>query len=251
LLGRAAFATGLHERVLGDRAVVALFHRVDDRLRGDPLSCSRAEFAAFCDFFRTHFNVITLTDLLGRLERKQDVRGCLVITFDDGYKDNIEAAAPELSKRGLPCCFFVATDFIGTNIVPWWDEQLPVRCPWMTWEDVRRLDNAGFEVGSHTMSHADMGKVAGDEARRELRGSRERLERELNKPVHLFGYPYGRRNNMTEENRVAVREAGYSCCLSAFGGLVPPDADAFHIRRVPVSSWISSPYHLGFALLRQ
>jgi peptidoglycan/xylan/chitin deacetylase (PgdA/CDA1 family) len=249
VLGRLVYGAGLHRRLLSDRAVIALFHRVDDALAGNPITCTTSEFRSYCSFFQRYFTVVSLEDLLGRLRRRESVGGCLAITFDDGYVDNAETAAPELKRRGLPAAFFVATNFIESNHVPWWDADRSITSRWMTWDDVRAIRDRGFEVGSHTMNHVDLGRVDGAEADAEIAQSRARLEAELGAPVLLFSYPYGRPENFTEANRERVRRAGYGCCLSAHGGTVRIDSSPFDLHREPVSPWHLSPYHFGFELL--
>lgn len=246
LLGLLCFRTGLYRLLLRDRAIIALFHRVDDRLAGNPISCTTAGFRAFCDFFDRYFRVVALETLLIKLRRGEDITGHLVITFDDGYRDNFETAASELERRRLPACFFIATEFIGSTRVPWWDAELGIASRWMSWDEVRALSERGFEIGAHTMNHVDLGIVEGDDAVREIVGSRHRLARELGDATTLFSYPFGRSHQITPDNRAAVRDAGFQCCLSAYGGTVAPREDPFHLKRIPVSPWFLSPYQFGF-----
>lgn len=247
LLGALAYRTGAYRRVFRNRAAIVAFHRVDDG--DDFLSCSVAQFRAYCDFFVKYFRVISLGALLDKLDRGEDVGGCLVITFDDGYRDNRTVVAPELKRRGLTATFFVATELVGSDFVPSWDAKRAVQTQWMTWDDVRELRAQGFEVGSHTMHHVDLGKVSGADADRELVCSRQRLERELGTEIRLFSYPYGQRHQMTDANRQLVRAAGYRCCLSAYGGLVSLPADPFHLERTSVTPWHRSAEQLGYELL--
>lgn len=251
MLGALAYGIGVHRRVFRDHAVILAFHRVADS--DDFLSCPPALFRAHCDFFARHFQVVPLAELLERLRTGQDIGGRLAITFDDGYRDNHDVVAPELRRRNLPATFFVATELIGSAFIPSWDMKRKVRTEWMGWDEVRALKAQGFDIGSHTMHHVDLGKVAGADARQELVQSRERLERELGggQEVRLFSYPYGQRHQMTEENLELVRAAGYRCCLSAFGGLVTPHTNPFRLQRVSVTPWHRSPGHLGWELLRQ
>ncbi|HEU4565864.1 MAG TPA: polysaccharide deacetylase family protein [Gemmatimonadaceae bacterium] len=249
ILGAIAYRTGAYRWFFRRRAVVVLFHRVDDALGGNPISCTSQEFRDYCAFFRRHFTVVGLGELLERLRRGEDVGGHLVITFDDGYKDNHDVAAPELRRQGLPACFFIATEFIGSRRVPWWDAERSIQSRWMSWDEVRALRAQGFEIGAHTLNHVDLGKVVGDEARHEIRESGARLERELGAEIPFFSYPYGRIDQITEENREEVRAAGYRCCVSAYGGTVGPGVDPFRMKREPISPWFISPYHLGFELL--
>jgi peptidoglycan/xylan/chitin deacetylase (PgdA/CDA1 family) len=83
--------------------------------------------------------------------------GTLSITFDDGYRDNYEVAAPILKRLDLPATFFVTTGFIGTRRVAPWDQNLVRQPGWMDWDQVRSLASQGFEIGCHTDTHIDMG----------------------------------------------------------------------------------------------
>lgn len=78
---------------------------------------------AFADqvrFCKRHFDVIAPGDLPDVLAHR---RGRYVlITFDDGYRDNYEVAFPIVKTMGVPATFFVATGFIDTPRVPWWDD---------------------------------------------------------------------------------------------------------------------------------
>jgi peptidoglycan/xylan/chitin deacetylase (PgdA/CDA1 family) len=249
--GWVIYKSGLHRLWLRDRAFIVLFHRVDDELRDNAISCSSQAFEAYCRFLGRYFDVVPLAELLGRLKESKPIGGAVAITFDDGYKDNREVAAPILERHGLSACFFIATDFIDTDRVGWWDAEVGVRSRWMSWDDVRALDQRDFEIAAHTKSHADLGEVWGETARAEIAGSALRIEAELGRPVTLFSFPYGRRDNLTEANRNLVRESGLQCCCAAYGGDVRPDSDPFDLRRFPVSPWYVSPYHLGFELLRE
>ncbi len=248
-LGLLVFKSGLHRLLLRGKAVVSVFHRVDDSLEGNPISCTTEEFHAFCRFFRRHMEVISLGELLDRLDRGDRIGSALVISFDDGYRDNRHAAAPILKKEGLSATFFVTTGLIGSAAIPWWDAERNIDSRWMSWEDVRELVAMGFEVGAHTVSHADLSEVGGAEARAEILGSRDRLEKELGVAVPLFSYPYGREDQISDENRAVIRDEGFRCCLSAFGGFVEEDSDPFELRRLPVSPWYMSPYHFGWEML--
>ncbi len=247
MLGWLVFHLGLHRWLSADRAVIVLFHRVDDRYPGTPINSTRSEFWKFLKFFKRFYTVISLRELLDRLLRGDDVSNCLAITFDDGYLDNYSDAAPMLARLGLPACFFVVTGYIGSDCVPWWDEELGIPSEWMNWDQVRSLHAQGFEIGAHTMSHLDLGVSVGDVSFAEIAGSKARLEQELGAPVDFFSYPYGRRHQIAEENREAVRRAGFTCCLSAFGGAVKPGDSPYHLNRTPISPWYASPYQFGFA----
>lgn len=248
LLGRAIFTSRAYRPLFRNKAVIVLFHRVDDRYPGDPITCSTAQFREFCTFFHRYFTVVPFHVLIAKLERGDDISRHLVITFDDGYRDN-RRAADELLRRRMPASFFIATDFIGSDRVPWWDAESGIVSEWMSWADVRSLSDDGFELGAHTKNHVDLGVVSGAEAVEEIAGSARRLVAETGIPIDLFSYPYGRPHQITEENRKIVRNAGFVCCPSAYGGTVGKGEDPFRICRTPISPWHISPYQFGFEAL--
>jgi peptidoglycan/xylan/chitin deacetylase (PgdA/CDA1 family) len=249
MLGHVVFASRLNGLLLHHAAVVVAFHRVDDAPDARGLSINRAAFARYCRFFRRYFHVIPLRDLIGKLERGEPLNRCLAITFDDGYRDNFDAAAV-LETLGLPATFFVVSQWIGSDVWPWWDRDNNVRYPWMTWDQVRSLRRRGFDIGAHTRTHVDLGRIGGASAHDEILSGRLELERQLDEPVDLFAYPYGGRDNLAEANRDLVRAAGFRCCCSCYGGVTTPGVDPFRLPRVPVSSWYVSPHHFGFELLQ-
>jgi peptidoglycan/xylan/chitin deacetylase (PgdA/CDA1 family) len=104
--------------------LVLTYHRIGDGSatvfdRG-LWSATADAFAAQIRFCKTHFDVIAPGQLPDALTRR---RGrFLLITFDDGYRDNYEVAFPILKAEGTPATFFVTTGFMDAPRVPWWDE---------------------------------------------------------------------------------------------------------------------------------
>lgn len=245
LLGHILFWPPMHTKFFSNAAVVVAFHRVNDTTAGDGLTCSVALFERYCRFFARYFHVVSLRELLGRLDRGKPLNRELAITFDDGYRDNYEYAAPLLQKWGLPATFFVTTRFIGSDFVPMWDRSNAIRQPWMTWDQVKWLLHQGFDIGSHTQTHSDLGMLSGEVAWQEIHGSRLELQDRLSTSIDHFAYPFGAENHMKESNRQLVRAAGFRCCCSCFGGVNLAGSDAFSLRRMPISSWHISPHQFG------
>jgi peptidoglycan/xylan/chitin deacetylase (PgdA/CDA1 family) len=243
------FRSGLYRWMRRDEAVIVVFHRVNDAYPDNPITCTPGEFERFVRFFARFFDVIPLTQLLQRLASGAQLGAALIITFDDGYQGNATVAAPILERHGVRACFFVTTQFIGTDFVPWWDRDKKIDTRWMTWDQVRALRAAGHEIGSHTVTHANLGVTVGEEARREISGGSARLDAELGESSGLFAYPYGGPGNMAEENQPLAKELGLRCCVSAYGGTVCAGDDPFRLKRITISSWFISPYHFGFELV--
>ncbi|MFT6396898.1 MAG: peptidoglycan/xylan/chitin deacetylase (PgdA/CDA1 family) [Bradymonadia bacterium] len=249
MLGRLMYASGRHRPAFEQRSVITCFHSINDD-QSSPVACTSAQFEEYCSFFKKYFDTISLTALLDRLAAEEDISGTAVITFDDGYLDNFELGAPILEKYGLPATFFVATDFIGSEHQAWWDSDCDISSKWMSWDNVRGLSDAGFELGAHTCSHANLGKIPLSEAKEEIDGSVAAIEQETGKPTTLFAYPFGGIDNMTPEVREHIRISGLRCCPSSYGGLVSPQTDPFDLPRLPIINWYQSAYQFGFEASR-
>jgi peptidoglycan/xylan/chitin deacetylase (PgdA/CDA1 family) len=220
------------------RLTVLAYHQVKSHA-DDCSSVSPAQFRRQMQFLKNNYTVLPLKEAVEAAGRAGTGKRIVAITFDDGYLDNATVAAPILRSLGLPACFFVATDMVGSS-QPFPHDLVQRRHGerHMSWDDVRSLAAQGFEIGSHTCSHADLGAVSLEEARRELRLSRQRLEQELSIPIRLFAFPYGHRRNMRRETAAAAREE-YDICCSAHGGHNVAPVEKANIRRVVISSGVT------------
>src|ERR1700689_1824928 len=90
ILGRAADVTGFCGRRFGSVMTIVAFHRVNDALPDDGLTCSPSKFESFCRFFQDHFRVVPLSEQVAGARAGRNMAGTLAITFDDGYLDNHE-----------------------------------------------------------------------------------------------------------------------------------------------------------------
>lgn len=198
---------------------ILLFHRVTDAIPPDVLTVGVGFFRDFCRLMERSFHVVSLQDIYKALETKQPLPPRTVaITFDDCYHDNF-AAARMLYEHGLPATFFIPTAFPGTDHVFAWDTHLP-RMANLTWDDIAAIAKLGHDIGSHTVNHADLGKLDHDEAAAELSESKRTIEDRLGQPCRFLAYPYGGRQHFRPEHFALARELGYEGVVSAFGGAV-------------------------------
>jgi peptidoglycan/xylan/chitin deacetylase (PgdA/CDA1 family) len=129
-------------------------------------------------------------------------RGLVGITFDDGYASVLEAAVPELRRRGFTATVFVISGRLGgTNA---WDHG--PSWPLLSASQVAEVANAGLEIGSHGATHVRLAGLAAAQLEAEVSGSRTRLGGLIGAAVRGFAYPYG---SMDAAARRAVRDAGY------------------------------------------
>ncbi|WP_437185222.1 polysaccharide deacetylase family protein [Planctomicrobium sp. SH668] len=106
-----------------DGLVVFNYHRLGDPLQSqfdrNLYSAGQSEFEGQVRFLRQNYDVLRISDL----EEKLPKRGRYVlITFDDGYRDNFELALPVLKQLGTPATFFITSGFIDNKPIAWWDE---------------------------------------------------------------------------------------------------------------------------------
>jgi peptidoglycan/xylan/chitin deacetylase (PgdA/CDA1 family) len=214
---------------------ILLFHRVTDLIPPDGLTVGTERFRAICRLLRDGFRVVPLDEVARLLrERRPFPLRTVAITFDDCYRDNLDAARI-LAEHGLPAAFFVPTAFVGTDHVFPWDRHLR-QLPNLSWDDVREMARLGFEIGSHTVSHACMGRVTREQARTELFASKGEIENRLGRPVRWFAYPFGGKADWTPQWNDLLDEAGYTGCLAGHGGFVHPGADLRLLPRDPVNA---------------
>lgn len=108
---------------------VLMFHRVLPA-GSHALAQSEREFAfslegfgRTLDFVARHYNVVSLAQVKAAIDGQGQLPTCpLLITFDDGWRDTIEFAMPELKKRGLPALLFLATEVLELEQPRWWQD---------------------------------------------------------------------------------------------------------------------------------
>ncbi len=144
--------------------------------------------------------------------------GDLVITFDDGCETDLLVAAPLLQDAGFGATFYVTLDFVG-------------RPGFMSAEQVRQLSDAGFEIGSHALTHSYMPDLPPARMREELAGSKARLEQITQRPVSHFACPGGRWSRTLAEY---ARQIGYDTVSTSRPGVNRSGADRYALARVAV-----------------
>ncbi|MEW6126324.1 MAG: polysaccharide deacetylase family protein [Acidobacteriota bacterium] len=223
------------------RAVVLYYHRLG---KADVLTRAPEQFSEDLNYLKQHYDCISLRELCQRLQSKQAFRRrAVVITFDDGYRDNYLLAAPMLKKAGITATFFVSTGYMGTErdfLHDLRDEkevsEKPLRFPKLTWDDLREMEREGFEIGSHTVNHTNMGKTDKVSIEREIVGSLAMLNCELNERPRAFSFPWGKPDDISDYALEIVRQAGYYTAVSAYGGSNTRGANLFNIHRVDVGN---------------
>ncbi len=309
---------------MNHRPIILLYHRVID-LAVDPqlLAVSPVHFREHLSVLRETCAPMSLAAMLESLRSGDSPDRAVVVTFDDGYADNLEFAAPILSRYDVPATVYV-TPADDENPRPfWWDELErlvlaspnpppgfaisiegteiawrvdggPLDAPVPDWnvnrpavagsregvylklcellrplascerdrvverlgrllgaapatsaphqrlssaEIVRLIDEAPIEIGAHTLTHPVLAVLSPAEQRREIEGSRQRLERMTGRPIESFAYPFGTRRDYDDRTVSIVRDCGFSTACANFAGCVGRKVDPFQLPRFIVRDW--------------
>jgi peptidoglycan/xylan/chitin deacetylase (PgdA/CDA1 family) len=173
-----------------------------------------------------------------------------LITFDDGYRDNLENAAPILQRHGYAAVQFVPLAYIGdTQPLPH-EESLATRGvlnPTVDWDELAELEKLGVRIESHGISHRPLADLEIDEAAREIAISKLRLEERLGRPVRAFSYVKGSEAHYKQVHLSLVRQAGYDVAFTAVSGANSASSDPLELRRYNVEPYSSRTFELVLA----
>jgi peptidoglycan/xylan/chitin deacetylase (PgdA/CDA1 family) len=196
------------------------------------------------DDFREHMHILAERGFTGislsALLDSWDGRGTLpprpvVITFDDGFANVLEHAAPLLSGLGFRATIFVVSGRCGqTNDWPTQVSGAP-RLPLLSWSDLGQMTAAGFEVGAHSVTHRPLTELPQSEAAKEIVESKAAIEDRLGQTVRTFAYPFGL---FSRANGNVVRKHFDGACSAKLGRARPthdrhclPRLDVYYLRR--------------------
>jgi len=140
----------------------------------------------------------------------------LAITFDDGWISVATRAAEILGSYGIPWTLFIVTEWSSHS-----DEW--VRSRVVAWDSIERLASQGVEIGSHSRTHPDFGRITEAQMADELAGSRAEIGRRLGRMPSSFAIPLGQSMNWPAVATTMAREAGYGIVYAQAEATRPPD----------------------------
>jgi peptidoglycan/xylan/chitin deacetylase (PgdA/CDA1 family) len=205
------------------RAVVLAYHSVGNP--DDPYSVTSEMFAWQLDELRrAGCTAVPLRELDRMMAEGNVPPRTVVLTFDDGRRDNYTYAFPLLKERGIPASVFLVTGSVGKRF-PGTVSDTDA----LTLDEIREMDASGLiTFGAHTVSHPKLTHVSGEDVKEEVEGSKRAVEGLLGKPCDYFAYPYGR---VSESVELATRKAGFTLALSTEPGIVRPNSPRFRLPR--------------------
>lgn len=204
------YKTGLVRLASFDTRILA-FHTVNPKY-----------FEKQMKYLIKNYNVVPLSQVFSKNKKK------VVLTFDDGYKNNLKYAYPVLKKYNIPATLFITKKFIDKNTFSWWDrleysgkredlgylkheqpdeiekevfeltgskeaDHKPSKYDFMSWKDIKKIKDV-FEIGNHTLTHPILTNISLKEAKKEILESKKKIEKKLGKKITSFAYPNGNYN---------------------------------------------------------
>jgi peptidoglycan/xylan/chitin deacetylase (PgdA/CDA1 family) len=185
-----------------NRNQVLVYHKIDFQREIGITFVNPHKFQQQVEFFRRQsFELVTLNELYP----SGNQRG-IALTFDDGYEDIYQYAYPILAQYGLKATIFLISGFIGKQNR--WDVNLGgIRFRHLNREQIRELVKAGWEMGSHTVSHCCLVGLPREKISLELKQSKQTIEDLTGQAVHFLAAPFGKVNRHILD---LAQEIGYA-----------------------------------------
>jgi len=205
------------------RVPILIYHHIrnfseSDSLEAEIFIVTPENFEAQLKYLQeNNFTAISFKDLVNYLSGhfimpKQPI----IISFDDGLSSQYANALPLLEKYNFTATFFIFTNPIGRSK------------NYLTWDQVKELDELGMEIGGHGKYHLFFDRLdSKNQLIEEIFGGKKIIEEELGKSISTIAYPFGSYNG---EVMAMVEEAGYESARDIINGVIHTPKDLYHLR---------------------
>jgi peptidoglycan/xylan/chitin deacetylase (PgdA/CDA1 family) len=217
-----------------------MYHSISDNLFGmsHPYYQINTRPAVFSEQMRwlrnAGYHTVGLAEAWAGLAAGANFSRTVVLTFSDGYRDFYTDAMDVLTQCGFSATIFIATDRI---------RQISLRtqgADYLTWKEVKILQQAGVQFGSHTVTHADLRSTNPDQLEYELGHSKEVIEQNLGVPVDSFSYPFAfpeEDKHFTRFLEDILQNIGFDYGVSTILGRAGRHSNKYFLPRLPVNNW--------------
>lgn len=178
------------------------------------------------------YKTITFKELKNITEEQKKKEKYIILTFDDGYKDNYELLFPLLKKYNMKAVIYMVSH-LKDNC---WDVEGTgeKRFELMDLNQILEMHRSGLiEFGGHTMHHVKLNNFSPEKQKEEIEGNKIYLEKILNEKLVSFAYPFGIFN---DESKKIVKELGYNFGIATDSGPFYIKDDLYEVRRIGIFS---------------
>ena len=211
---------------------ILLYHSIGEKEPADVFKlrvCAEDFFDQMKYLYDNKYKVFGLSEAVGLLHENVFPEKSIVITFDDGYRDNLTIAAPILKKFNFPAIIFVSTEFLepSENRGAYWKNWR-----FLSKEDLSQLFDFNIEVGLHGKTHQHLTSLSSQEVEEEIDKAKIELERYAQRQIKLFSYPHGAFNNNVID--ILKRSGFIAACCSKMGRNYAA-TDFYQLRRTEIT----------------
>ncbi len=212
---------------------VLMYHRVIKTSEYDQLTVTPEVFDAQMNYLSEYYNVVSLDAAAEDLYLNNKNSKNVVVTFDDGYLDNLEYALPILQKYNIPAIIYVTTDFCNQDKSHprYNNDDKRLHLDWEELFELNKFDN--IIIGSHTLSHPYLSRLNDIDVEKEIFKSKEIIENKLNSEVKHFCYPSG---DFGSREVAFIKKAGYVTAVTVSPGKNRCNISKFEINRTEVTN---------------
>lgn len=223
LLFFMTFLTGFTYKNPKKPIPVLTYHRVNDEVYDAKVpTVSVRQFEKQMKYLKKRgYQTITEKELLDYYSgsRVKLPKKPILITFDDGWRDNYENAYPILKKYGFTATIFLATGKVGEK-------------EYLTWDMIKEMYSNGIAFGGHTRNHINLSKVDFTTAEKEIKWSFEDIEKNLGVKPLSFCYPYGG-GDLNKSIQSIVKKSGFQIAFASYNyGINMGNVNVMAIRRI-------------------
>jgi peptidoglycan/xylan/chitin deacetylase (PgdA/CDA1 family)/glycosyltransferase involved in cell wall biosynthesis len=183
---------------------------------------------------RLGYETLTFADLAeqGMASRLESGKKYIIITVDDGYKDNYELLFPLLKKYGFKAVIYMVTGEQFNR----WDVENPDNpekaVELMSPDQIKEMADSGLvEFGGHTLTHPHLNTLDKDAQHHEIAENKAQLERLLDRKLASLAYPFGSHN---QDSKTLAQELGYPFAVATDSGPLAMHEDPYQIRRIAI-----------------
>ena len=178
---------------------------------------------------------ITFKDLCKIPKEERKNKKYIILTFDDGYKDNYDLLFPLLKKYNMKAVIYMVSDEKYNK----WDVEASgeKKFDLMSKDEMLEMHKSGLvEFGGHTLHHPKLNTLTEKEQKHEIEENKIYLEETLGEKLCSFAYPYGIFNVTSKK---IVKELGFNYGLATDSGAFYIDDDLYQVRRIGIFSDIT------------
>ncbi|CAD7766605.1 MAG: Polysaccharide deacetylase [Candidatus Argoarchaeum ethanivorans] len=220
---------------------ILMYHSIsDDKMEGKhPYFETNTSLAVFSEHMKhlheNQYEVVNLDDVVEQLKiEKNYPNKPVVITFDDGFRDIYTNAFPVLQEYSFPATVFLPTAFIENKRKKFVGKEC------LTWDEVIEMSRNGILFGSHTVNHPKLISLSIEDIKYELHESKEEIEKNIEKRIETFSYPYA----FPEGNKVFIhnldsiaRGCKYKIMVTTKIGSLKTGSSSFCLKRIPMNNY--------------